>query len=246
MLSNHFVKVALLAALAGFSPVSRGLCEALPAAAAAPADRADDQGVLVLSVAGRQIGTEKFTIRSTRGKVEAEAQIELHIEREGQTFDFQTLPKLVLNADLQPLTYTWTQKGSESSRLEVDFRSTPVKTRYRTVSGDDDQRDFELPKDVVVLDDNVIHHYQLLVNRYRMTAGGAQSFQAFIPQEALPGVVSVEETGAESVEIDGHTETLRHLVVSTELARVDLWVDNQHRLRRVSIPAAQLEAVRKK
>lgn len=197
-------------------------------------------------MAGQPVGTETFDIRSTGDRVEAEAEIELRIERDGKVHEFKTFPKLVLNSALQPLTYSWNQKGSQSSQLEVDFRSSPAKTRYRTVAGEDDRRDFELPKDVVVLDDNVVHHYQLAVYRYRGTAGGKQTFQVFVPQEAMPGPLEVEETGQESVEINARLETLRHLVVSAELARIDLWVDDQQRLQRVSIPAAQLEAVRKK
>lgn len=206
----------------------------------------DDSGIFVLSFAGRPLGTEKFSIRSTADKIEAQAEIQLHVEQDGKTFDFKTSPKLVLNSQFQPLTYSWNQKGSQESHLEVDFRDSPTKSRYRTVAGEDDNRDFDLPRDVVVLDDNVIHHYELVVGRYRLTAGGKQTFKAFIPQEALPGSLSVEEAGREAVDIQGRTETLGHLVVSTELARIDLWVDDQQHLQRASIPAAQLEAVRKK
>lgn len=206
----------------------------------------NDHGVFLLSVGGRPAGTETFDIRSTGDRVEAEAKIELRIEQEGKVLEFKSTPKLVLNSALQPLTYTWSQKGPQSSQLEVDFRSSPTKTRYRTVAGGDDRLDFELPKDVVVLDYNVIHHYQLLVDRYRRTAGGKQTFRAFVPQEAMPGSLEVEETGPESVEIEGRAQTLRHLLVATDLSRIDLWVDDQQRLWRISSPAAQLEVVRKR
>jgi hypothetical protein len=220
-----------------------------PAGSGAPAPapaELQDEGTFVISLAGQQIGTEKFSIRSTRNKVEAEAQIEMRVERDGKTYEFRTTPKLVLNADLEPQSYTWDQKGSQSSRLEVDFRSTPAQVRYHTVGGDDDVRDFDLPKGVVVLDDNVVHHYQLVIERFELAAGGKQTFPAFIPQEALPGALNVEDLGKEQVPGEGGTRELQHLVVSTELSRIDLWVDKEHRLQRVSIPAAQLEAVRKK
>jgi hypothetical protein len=205
----------------------------------------DDQGVFVLSIAGRPVGTESFTIRSSRGQIEAEAKIELRIQRDGKTYDFKISPKLVLDSRLQPLTYAWMQKGPQSSQLEVDFRSSPAKVRYRTVAGSEDHREFTLRKDVMVLDDNVLHHYQLVVDRYARTSGGKQTFQAFVPQEAMPGPLTVEEIGQESVEVNGQQETLKHLVVLAELARIDLWVDPQQRLQRVSMPAQQLEAVRK-
>jgi hypothetical protein len=200
----------------------------------------------VVSVNGQPVGTETFDIRSRDDRIEAEAKIDLRIERDGKIEEFKTFPKLVLNSSLDPMTYSWSQKGPQSSQLEVDFRSSPAKVHYRTVAGEDDRRDFELPKDVLVLDVNVVHHYQLAVYRYHQTAGGKQTFQVFVPQEALPGSLEVEEAGQESVEVNAHSETLQHVVVSAELARIDLWVDHEQRLQRVSIPAAQLEAVRKK
>jgi len=205
-----------------------------------------DQGTFLVSAAGRTIGTEKFEIRSSSEKVEAQAEIHLQVQQDGKTINLKTLPRLVLDPQLRPLTYTWSQKGPQSSQLEVDFRPSPATTRYKTVSGEEDNRDFDLPKDVIVLDDNVVHHYQLVISRYRLTAGGKQTFQAFIPQEALPGVLNVEEVGTEPTTLEGSTVKLRHLVVTTELARIHLWTDDQHRLQRMSIPEAQLEAIRKK
>jgi len=211
-----------------------------------PAGSIEDHGVFVVSMGGQPVGTETFDIRSTGDRVEAEAKIELRIERDGKVEEFKTFPKLVLDAAFQPLTYSWSQKGPQSSQLEVDFRSSPAQARYRTIAGEDDRRDFELPKDVVVLDVNVVHHYQLAVYRYRRTDGGKQTFQVFVPQEAMPGPLEVEDIGQESVKINARLETLQHLVISAELVRIDLWVDDQQRLQRMSIPAAQLEAVRKK
>lgn len=220
----------------------------LPGVIARPASPADlkDRGVFVYSMAGKQIGTESFEISSAKGKVEAEAKVELRVEQEGKTLDFKTSTKLVLTPDLQPQTYDWNQKGAQSSQLQMDFRSTPATVRYRTVSGENDVRDFQLPRDVVVLDNNVIHHYQLVVRRFRQAGGGTQTFYAFIPQEALPGTLSVEEIGRESVDLGSREQKLHHLLVTTENAQIDLWADDQDRLQKISIPRAQLEVVRKK
>lgn len=212
----------------------------------APSVKLSDRGVFLLSVAERTIGSESFEIRASAGKVEAQAEIHLRVEQNGKTIDLKTFPNLILDAQLHPLTYSWSQKGPQSSQLEVDFRSSPAKTRYKTVTGEEDRRDFELPKDVVVLDDNVVHHYQLVVDRYQLTPGGKQTFQAFIPQEALPGMLNVEDAGMEAVTVQGSAVRLRHLVVTTENARINLWIDDQQRLQRVSIPEARLEALRKK
>jgi len=204
-----------------------------------------DRGVFELSLAGKAVGTEDFQIRSSAEKVEAQAEIHLRVERDGKTIDVKMFPSLVLDPQLQPLTYAWKQKGSQSSQLEVNFRVSPVQALYKTVNGQEDRRDFNLPKDVVVLDDNVVHHYQLVVDRYALTTGGKQTLNAFIPQEAVPGSLTIEETGAEPTSVQGSTLNLHHLVITTELAHVSLWVDEQRRLERLSIPESQFEAVRR-
>ena len=206
---------------------------------------ASDRGTFELYTNGKSIGTERFEIRVRANQVEAEAEIHLRVEQAGKTVEVRSTPTLVLDSQLRPLSYTWNQKGAQSSRLEIDFRSSPARTHYKTVSGEKDERAFKLPKDVVVLDDNVLHHYQLLLARYNPASDGKQTFQAFIPQEALPGVVTLEQAGSEPVAVGGSTQNLQHFVLTTELAHVDLWVDSKTHLQLVSVPEAQFQAVRK-
>lgn len=200
----------------------------------------DDQGVFVLSLAGRPVGTEKFEIRASEGRIEAKAEIELRLEQNRQPVALQAFPALIMDSEFEPVTYNWSQRGAQSSELTVDFRASPAKCRYRTMTGQQDYRDFNLPKGVVVLDDNVIHHFQVIVDRLKPPGAGRQNFKAFVPQEGLPGDLTVEDVP------DAPATKLRHLRVSTELTHIDLWVDEQERLERVSNPEAQFEAIRQR
>ncbi len=176
----------------------------------------------------------------------AKAQVQLQVEQDGKSVEVKTFPDLVLNSRFEPLTYSWSQKGNQSSRLEIDFRKSPARCHYHTVTGLEDNRDFDLPSDVVVLDDNVLHHYELVIFRLgRSAGGGRQTLKAFIPQEAVPGVLSIEDLGDDPPQAGQHKGKLRHLRMTTELTQIDLWVDKQQRLQRVSNPATQFEAVRK-
>lgn len=210
------------------------------------ADSLNDRGVFVISLAGKRIGTENFEIRATDNSIEAEGNIEMRVQQEGKTLEFRSSSKLVLDSALRPLTYSWNQKGAQSSKLEIDFQASPAKVRYKTVTGEEDARDFELPKDVVVLDDNVFHHYQLIAQKYLRNGSAKQTFPAFVPQEALPGALVVQDAGPDPAEVGGHKQTLRHLVFSTELKQIDLWVDEQGRVERIYISDAQLDALRKR
>ncbi len=215
-------------------------------AAQSPPANVDDQGEFERLVEGRPVGTEKFEIRAVKDGFDAHAEVHLRVVQNGKTIEGRSFPRLTLNAQLRPLVYTWSQKGTQSSELSVDFRVTPAKTTYKTVNGQEDNRTFQFLPDVAVLDENVVHHYQLLVDRYRQTSGGKQTFHVFVPQEATPGDVTVEDAGAEPIDVGGKSLNLHHLVVTAELARVDIWVDDQQRIEKLSIPDAHFDAVRKR
>ncbi|MGH9355082.1 MAG: hypothetical protein ACRD10_03045, partial [Terriglobia bacterium] len=121
---------------------------------------------------------------------------------------------------------------------------SPARVRYHTVSGSQDNRAFALTPDDIVLDDNVISQYELAARRYLLSSGGTQTFQAFTPQEALPGTITLSSAGTATIEIDGRKEVCQHLTLSTSLARIDLWVDQGGRLLRMERASAQLVAVR--
>ena len=209
-----------------------------------PSAAFQDHGVFVLQVAGQQIGTENFEIRSRGGQVEARAEIKIHVTQNGKSADFRTFPDLVLTPALDPVSYTWSQKGPQSSRISINFTGSPVRVRYHTVNGRQDDRAFSLPHDVVILDDNVINQYELVARRYMLTPGGKRTFQAFTPQEALPGTITVRSEGTESLELNGHKQTCQRLLLSTSLAQISLWVDKQGRLLRMERASIQFVAVR--
>ncbi len=206
----------------------------------------NDHGTFEIISAGKSIGTERFDIRVRSNQIVAQGDIDLRVEENGKSNEVRTSSSLVLDAQFVPLSYSWIQKGTQSSQLSIDFRAQPVRVRYKTVSGRDDRRDFKLDKDVVVLDDNVVHHYQLAVARYDQAKGGTQTFHAFIPQEALPGVITLNSLGPEPITVDGDKRTLRHFLLTTELAQISVWVDDQGHLQMVSAPDAQYQAMRKK
>lgn len=215
------------------------------APAAAPSDLTD-HGTFDVYSAGVKIGTETFEIRVHPNQIEAQGDDHLQLQRDGKMIEVRTSSNLLLDRQFDPLSYTWSQKGTQSSQLSIDFHSRMARVRYKTVNGQDDRRDFKLDKDVIILDDNVIHHYQLAVARYDPAKGGTQAFRAFIPQEALPGIITLNSLGPEAVTIRGEKRTLRHFLVTTELAQIGLWVDDQGHLQLVSAPDAQYLATRVK
>jgi hypothetical protein len=206
----------------------------------------NDHGTFEIYSAGKSIGTETFDIRVRADRIEAQGDGHLQIDQGGKTIALETTSNLVLDSQYNPLSYTWSQKGAQSSQLSVDFRSKPARVKYKQVNGQDDRRDFKLDKDVVVLDDNEIHHYELALARYDSAKGGLQVLRGFIPQEALPGMLTLNYIGPEQATVNGEKVMLRHYALTAELAQINLWADDQGHLQLLSAADLQFQAARKK
>ena len=201
-----------------------------------------DHGTFILKLAGKEYGTEKFSVESTNKQVVAQSESQL---RDGVTGQFiRTNSRLVLDTSLNPQSYTWSDKGPEKFELTVDFSSKPAKSQLHRPNGKDDIREFQLPQDVLILDNNVILHYQILVDKFAQAGGGKQAFQAYIPQSAVPGTLTVQDAGTETIPLGGSPRELHHLVVLSDNAQIDLWVGEDNRLQRLYWSAAQIEALR--
>jgi hypothetical protein len=101
-----------------------------------------------------------------------------------------------------------------------------------------------LSGDVVVLDDNVFHHYVLLARRYDYSKGGVQEFSAFVPQQFLAGGISVADKGFENVQLGNKTLSLQHLLVDTGEIQISLWLNKEHELEKISVPKSNVEVLR--
>lgn len=188
------------------------------------------------------MGTENFEIHSHGGGVGAHANASLDVSGT----HFETSSNLDLGPDLNPLVYRWSQTAPQKSSLQISFSRSGASARYNTVRGRRDIRQFQLPPDSLILDDNSVYQYELAVLRYDHASGGTQTFRALIPQEAIPGAVTMQSTGIEKVQVGGKQESCRHLVITTDLARIDLWVNSEDQLEKMEIAASGLVAVRRR
>lgn len=205
----------------------------------------DDRGTFITTLAGKPLGVEDFSIRSGGGRIEAKAVIHLSVMRDGAPVHFETFSDLVLTSSLDPVSYRWNQMTPIESRLQILFAPGTSRVRYDTVGGHHDFRVFALAPDTLILDDNVIHQYELLVMRYDRTAGGKQSFRAFIPQEGVPGMVMVASIGTETLRLGVTRQICRHLAVDTNLTHINLWVAPRERLEKMEIASSQIIIARK-
>ena len=93
---------------------------------------------------------------------------------------------------------------------------------------------------ILVLDNNLYHHYSILSHVYDWTRRGEQTFSVLIPQQLTPGTIKVEATG--TVSADG--KSYEGLSVKTSDIELTLYLDANHRLMRIEVPASEAAVVR--
>jgi hypothetical protein len=206
--------------------------------------KGNDQGRFKILFNGEQIGEEKFQILSEGTNFKALAETHLTVEREKDKATFIIKAVLQFRKTFEPISYQVIQEsGTNRMRAQVNFKPGRSEALYETAQ-QKDPREIELRPDVLVLDDNVFHHYILLAKRYDFTKGGVQEFSAFIPQQFLAGSISIADKGVEKVAFGGKTLSLQHLFVDSGELQFSLWLNEGHELLKISVPKSNVDVER--
>jgi hypothetical protein len=203
-----------------------------------------DRGSFKIYSDGQLVGRESFQISSDSTNYKATGETLLSLERMKEKVTFNIKSTLQFARNLDPLSYQVVQEaGSNIVRAGVKFKSPSSDVTYE-IGKEIDRRTIELQRDVLVLDDNVYHHYILLARRFDYQKGGEQQFTAFIPQQFLAGNVTIADKGNELVDLAGTKILLQHLLVDTGDLQISIWVDPSHSLKKISVPQSKVDVVR--
>lgn len=203
-----------------------------------------EQGTFKILFSGEAIGLEKFQISPEGSNFKAVADVRLVVERGSEKVSFNLRPVLQFSRDYEPRSYQISQEsGTNRMKARITFKPGRSEAVYET-GKEAETREIELKKDVVILDDNVFHHYILLTKRYDFTKGGIQEFSAFVPQQFMSGGISVEDKGFDQVPAGGKMLSLQHLLVDTGELQINLWLTENHRLQKISVPKSNVDVLR--
>lgn len=233
--------LSLFAATLVASPVRgtafRLLLTSRPAAAksAGPASIfSPDKGRLRITINGQQVGSEDFEI-SESGDVWIErSSMSAHAPGGG---DVKATGQLKLSADGIPLHYDWAAEAQKKATGAVDFSNKTAKCVADLGGSSPLRKDFVFTSPLVaVLDNNLYYQYGVLARQYDWKAGGKQDFPVLIPQDMVPGTISVEALG-EQQSGTGRYEAMR---VSTPDLEIMVYLDSGHRLVRLEVPSSNV------
>ncbi len=199
----------------------------------------EDKGRFRLLVDGQQVGTEEFHIApdgtgwSARGKAELKAG----------AASAQVSAQLRLAAEGAPVTYECVTQSNRKDTVTVAFNGSVARMDLQTEGSQPFTQEMTFDTGpVIILDNNMYHHYAILARLYDWQAKGEQSFAVLIPQDQVPGSITVKAGGPQ--EVDGtRYEVLR---VQTSDLVVDLFLDPSRRLMRLTVADSKVEVVRDK
>jgi hypothetical protein len=200
---------------------------AAPRPANAPSVFVPDKGKLRITIGGQQVGSEEFSMSPSgddwveRSTMSAHAAGGAEIKATGQ---------LRLAADGSPLRYEWSAEAQKKASGSVEFSGMTAKCVGDFADAKPLRKDFTFNSGhIAVLDNNLYYQYAVLARQYDWKAGGKQNFSVLIPQDMVPGTVSVE------VGVGAASEALR---VSTPDLEIMLYLDSAQRLIRLEVPSS--------
>jgi hypothetical protein len=199
---------------------------------------AQDKGKLTIKLDGQTVGHEEFEITPSAGGWLAKGNADI---KPSQSAASKVSGSLALLPDGAPVSYEWTSQAEKTNSANVLFVNGIAKMTLQMQGAHPYDQTFTFGTPIIaVLDNNLYHQYAVLARLYDWSKRGPQTFPVFIPQELMPGTITAESTGAAT--FDGKSyEGFR--VTTTDL-EVDLYLDANHRMMRLEVPAAKVSVIR--
>jgi hypothetical protein len=219
--SRRIFAAVLLASLSVSARVARSANPANESSVFSP-----DKGKLRITISGQRVGSEEFEISSSGDNWIARSSMSAHAPG-GE--EIKASGELRLAPDGSPAHYEWSAQAQKKATGVVEFSGGTAKCSGDFGAASPLRKDFVFSSPrIAVLDNNLYSHYAVLARIYDWKAGGKQSFPVVIPQDMVPGTVSVESVGPQQMR------------VSTPDIEIMLTLDASHRLIRLEVPSSNV------
>ena len=200
---------------------------------------ARDKGKFSIAVNDQIVGHEEFEISPAEATWTARGQTDLKPPDSG---NMRISGTLTLNPDGTPVRYEWATETDKKNGAHISFTNGTAKIVLEIQGAErtfEQDLSFGTPL-IAVLDNNLYYQYAVLARLYDWSKHGTQNLPVLIPQELTPGTVSVESAGS----LTAGGKSYEGLRVTTSDLEVLLYLDHNHRLMRLEVPAAKVAVVR--
>lgn len=231
---------------------SIALC-AVVSSAKEPAGTGVDSGTFGVFMNGRRVGTETFSItQNANGSViTSRFRTEPGVDKAEQTSELQISP----NGELR--RYEWKEVSPGQAQAVV----TPndqflVQRSSKTTQDKPEEQPFLLPSSTSILDDYFFVHREVLAWKFmamtcrhqtgqlQCPVGQKTQFGTLNPHARSSMPVTLEVTGTEKIKIGTEERETTKLSLKGEAGDWTLWVDQQFKVQKMTVPADNTEIVR--
>jgi len=201
----------------------------------------------VIFLHGERSGKEAVT-ESLAGNGDriAQTENEVYISDGLETNRMAYETRMILeDKSLKPKSYIFRYvSGDSRDHYEVNIQDDTV-VRSLTRAGSTNVTTEELRKDAVILDVNVYHQYDYLIQKYDQKKGGRQIFSDFLPVVGNYIPVALTYLSESSMKFPrGEISLKEYQVEFVGLQTGTLFADGKGRLARLVLPDQDLEVVR--
>src|SRR5229473_3115397 len=199
---------------------------------------AQDKGKLTIKLGGQTVGHEEFEIAPSGGGWLAKGIVEIK-PPEGDAS--KVSGSLTLQSDGSPISYAWSAQAEKTNGAHILFANGVARITLEMQGARPFQQDLTFNSPLIaVLDNNLYYQYAVLARVYDWTKRGAQNLPVLIPQDLTPGSITIESTGT----ANAAGKSYEGLRVTTSDLEVLLYLDSNHRLMRLEVPAAKVSVFR--
>jgi hypothetical protein len=197
-----------------------------------------DKGKFTIQLNGQTVGHEDFDISPAGGGWATHSTTDLKAPDSPAA---RVTGTLTLQPDGAPISYQWTSQAEKTNGAHILFANGVAKITLEIQGARPFEQDLTFGTPLVaVLDNNLYYQYAVLARVYDWSKRGTQTFPVLIPQDLTPGSITIESTGS----ANAAGKSYEGLRVTTSDLEVLLYLDSNHRLMRLEVPAAKVAVIR--
>jgi hypothetical protein len=204
-----------------------------------------DEGTFVVEIYGRRAGTETFTLRragfGANARIIAQGTLELQADGDRSALRMALQTE---GTEMDIRAYQVDVTGSGALRLRMSRTGDRFRAEIESEAGIQ-EREFRAEvgsRPVVLLDRWVAHQYYFLA---RMTRASEREISVISPRPGYQRLGTLTSEGVETITIGNQTVQAERLTLRVNGEEHRIWLDDQHRVLRVEVPAIGFRASRR-
>lgn len=201
-----------------------------------------DEGSYRISIGGKEVGTEVFSIRQNGSGATAVIIAVGRIVLDGEKGPQQLSSELqVAGGTLRPAAYEVRVQGASSEQIKGRVVGGRFSAQIVSPAGEM-MREYLAGDGAVVVDEGVAHQYYFVARR---ADGKSTRMPVIIPRLNRQVIAEVADGGPEKIAIAGRSfEAHKYVISPAGNPRREIWVDAEGRVLRLEIPDRNFVAQR--